>query len=69
MAQSDARPTGAQEVAGSIPAGSGIILSWRSFSPFRWSKKGMQFQLLAKECAQVLVNRLTLTKPAQEKYG
>ena len=29
MAQSDARPTGDQEVAGSIPAGSGNILSWR----------------------------------------
>ena len=42
VAQSDARPTGDQEVAGSIPAGPGIILSWRlimkyflqSFSPF-----------------------------------
>ena len=41
MAQSDARPTGDQEVAGSSPVGSGNILSWRlimkyflrSFSP------------------------------------
>ena len=29
MAQSDARPTGDQKVAGSIPTGSGNILSWR----------------------------------------
>ena len=41
-------PTGDQEVAGSIPAEVGNILSWRlimkyflrSFSPFRWFKKG-----------------------------
>ena len=26
--QSDARPTGVQEIVGSIPAGSGNILSW-----------------------------------------
>ena len=43
VAQSDARPNGDQKVAGSIPAGSGNILSWRliikyflrSFSGFR----------------------------------
>ena len=43
VARSDARSTGDQEVAGSIPAGSGNILSCRlimkyfqrSFSPFR----------------------------------
>ena len=43
VAQLDARPTGHQEVAGSIPAEFGNILSWRlimkyflrSFSPFR----------------------------------
>ena len=43
VAQLDARPTGDQEVAGSIPAEVGNILSWRlimkyflrSFSPFR----------------------------------
>ena len=29
----------------------------RSFSPFRWFKKG-KCQLLSKACAQVLVNRL-----------
>ena len=64
-ALSDARPTVDQVVAGSIHAGSGNILSWilitkyflRSFSSFRWFKKGSR-QFLAKECAQVLVNRL-----------
>ena len=46
-APSDWRP-GDQEVAGSTPAEVGNILSWRlimkyflrSFSPFRWFKKG-----------------------------
>ena len=59
VAQLDARPTGDQEVAGSTPAEVGNILSWRlimkyflrSFSPFRWFKKG-SCQFLAKECAQ-----------------
>ena len=32
MAQSDARPTGDQDVAGSIPAGSGNILLSRNIS-------------------------------------
>ena len=58
VAQLDARPTGDQEVAGSKPAEVGNILSWslimkyflRSFSPFRWFKKG-SCQFLAKECA------------------
>ena len=53
------RPTGDQEVAGSTPVDVGNILSWRlimkyflrSFSPFRWFKKG-SCQFLAKECAQ-----------------
>ena len=53
------RPTGDQEVAGSTLVEVGNILSWRlimkyflrSFSPFRWFKKG-SFQFLAKECAQ-----------------
>ena len=53
------RPTGDQEAAGSTPAEVGNILSWRlimkyflrSFSPFRWFKKG-SCQFLAKECAQ-----------------
>ena len=53
------RPTGDQEVAGSTPAEVGNILSWRlimkyflrSFSSFRWFKKG-SCQFLAKECAQ-----------------
>ena len=52
-------PTGDQEVTGSTPAEVGNILSWRlimkyflrSFSPFRWFKKG-SCQFLAKECAQ-----------------
>ena len=52
------------KVAGSIPAEVGNILSWRlimkyflrSFSPFRWFKKG-SCQFLAKDCT-VLVNRL-----------
>ena len=42
MAESDAHPTGYQEVVGSVPSGSGNILSWRLilkyflqlFSPF-----------------------------------
>ena len=58
VAESDARPTG-QEVAISIPAGSGSILPWivimkyflRPFSPYCWFKKG-SCQFLAKECAQ-----------------
>ena len=53
------RPTGDQEVTGSTPAEVGNILLWRlimkyflrSFSPFRWFKKG-SCQFLAKECAQ-----------------
>ena len=53
------RPTGDQEVAGSTPAEVGNILSWRlimkyflrSFSLFRWFKKGI-CQFLGKECAQ-----------------
>ena len=54
-----------QEAAGSTPAEVGNILSWRlimkyflrSFSPFRWFKKG-NCQFLAKECCTILVNRL-----------
>ena len=53
------RSTGDQEVAGSTPAEVDNSLSWRlimkyflrSFSPFRWFKKG-SCQFLAKECAQ-----------------
>ena len=59
VAELDARLTGDQEVMGSTPAEVGNILSWRliikyflrSFSPFRWFKKG-SCQFLAKECAQ-----------------
>ena len=65
MAQSDARPTGDQEVVGSVPIWSNIIFSWRLimkcclrlFSPFRLFKEGSG-QFLVKECAQVLVNHL-----------
>ena len=65
VAQLDARPTGDQEVVGSTPRRVGNILLWRlimkyflwSFCPFRWFKKG-SYQFLAKECAQVLFNRL-----------
>ena len=61
VAQLDARPIGDQEVAGSIPAEVGSILSWRlimkyilwSFSPFRWFKKG-SCQFLTKECAHTI---------------
>ena len=71
VAQLDARPTGDQEAAGSTPAEVGNILSWRlimkyflrSFSPFRWFKKG-SCQFLVKECAQYWLTALR-TKPAQ----
>ena len=60
-----------QEVAGLTPAEVGNILSWRlimkyflrSFSPFRWFKKG-SCQFLAKECAQYWLTA-SRTKPAQ----
>ena len=59
VAQLEVHLTGDQEVTGSTPAEVGNILSWRlivkyflrSFSPFRWFKKG-SCQFLAKECAQ-----------------
>ena len=59
VAQLNARPTADQEVVGSNPGEVGNILSWRlimnyflrSFSQFRWFKKG-SCQFLAKECAQ-----------------
>ena len=55
VVQSGANPTGDQEVASSIPARSGNILSWRlimkyflpSFSPFRWFRKGSHYQELS----------------------
>ena len=49
VTQLDARPTGDQEVAGSIPD----IFLW-SFSLFRWFKKSSR-QFLEKECAQYLL--------------
>ena len=66
------RPTVDQEVAGSTPAEVGNILSWRlimkyflrSFSPFRWFKKGScQFQ--AKECAQYWLTVRGLSLPSK----
>ena len=62
VAQLDARPTGDQKIAGSTPA-VGNILPWRlimknflrSFSPFRWFKKGT-CQFLAIESAQYWLN-------------
>ena len=63
VAQSDSRTTGDQEVAGSILAGSGTILTWRHHEilstvilSFLLIQEGQQF--LAKECAPILVNRL-----------
>ena len=50
MAQSDTRPTGDKEVAGSVPATSGNILL--SFV------ETVVMQFLMKECVQVLANRL-----------
>ena len=72
VAQSNARPTGDQEVAGSIP---GNVLQWRlvmkyflrSLSSFRCFKKG-SCQIQATECAHVLVNHLK-DKVCQEKCG
>ena len=66
----DACPTGDQEVVGLTPATVGNILSWRlimkyflrSFSPFRWFKKG-SCQFLEKECAQYWLTTKK-TKPA-----
>ena len=63
------RPTGDQEVAGSTPAEVGNILSWRlimkyflrSFSPFRWFKKGIQegqLSVSGERMCTILVNRL-----------
>ena len=71
VAQLDVRRTGDQEVAVSTPAEVGNTLSWllimkyflRSFSPFRWFKKG-SCQFLANECAQYWLTARR-TKPAQ----
>ena len=68
-------PTGDQEVAGLTPAEVGNILLWRlimkyflrSFSPFRWFKKG-SCQFLAKECT-ILVNRLDDACPVNMWLG
>ena len=65
MGQSDARPISDQGATGSIPVRSGNIHSWRLimkyflqlFSPFCLFKKG-SCQFLAKEWAQIQVNRL-----------
>ena len=70
VAQSKVHPTGDQEVADFIPAGSGhmlllrLIMKYflRSFCSFSWFKKG-RCQFLAKECAQALVGKVFLGKP------
>ena len=75
VAQLDARSTGDQEGVSSRLR-SGNILSLRlimksflrSFSPFRWFKKG-SCQLLAKECALSTGQLLNSFKSAQEKCG
>ena len=61
MAQSDAHPTGDQEVAGSIPAGYGNILPWRLIMKYFYGHslpsadaRRAVLSFLAKECAQVL---------------
>ena len=55
-------PTGDQERVGSIPAGSGNILSWRLIMKYFLQSfflfKNGSCQFLAKECTQVLVNQL-----------
>ena len=59
------RPTGDQEVAGSIPAEVGNILSWRlimkyflrSFSPFRLIQEG-QLSVSGERMSTILVNCL-----------
>ena len=66
------RPTGDQDVAGSTPGKVGNILSWRlimkyflrSFSLFRWFKKG-SCQFLAKECAQCWLTLRGLSLPSK----
>ena len=69
VAQSDLRPTGCERLIRRSqvrsPPGPATFFSWRlimkyflrSFSPVCWFKKG-NCQCLAKECAQVLANRL-----------
>ena len=75
MAQSDACPTSDQEVASSIPTGSGHILSWRliikSFhGPFAPTSliQEERLSVSAKECAQNWFSAYR-TKPAKEKYS
>ena len=61
MAQSDARLTGNQEVVGSIPAGLAtfrfVEIDHEIFCTVNVSFPLIQEGQLAKECAQVLVNR------------
>ena len=66
VAQLDAHSTGDQEGILSLRL---IMKSFlRSFSPFRWLKKG-SCQLLAKECALSTGQPLSRFKSAQEKCG
>ena len=71
VAQSDARPTGGQDVTGSSPTGSGNILSWKLIMKYflRWSSPSADSKravcpFLVKECAHVLITAQA-TKPAQ----
>ena len=61
VAQSDTRSTGDQKIVGLIPAGCGNILSWKLIMKYvlRLSSPLIQDgqMFLAKEYAQVLVNR------------
>ena len=57
MPQLDACSTGDQEVEGSIPAGSGNIISWRLIMEYFISLPLIQ-EVLAKECVQILINPL-----------
>ena len=61
VAQSDACPTGDQEVTGSIPRASDDILSSRLIMKYflqLFPLPSPDYQFLAKECTQVLVNCL-----------
>ena len=67
LSQSDARPTGDQEVAASIPAGSSNVFSWRLIMKYFTAILFLSL-FPAKEFAQVWLTAYR-TKPAQEKCG
>ena len=74
LAQMHVCSTGDQEVADSIPAGIRQHISWwltmkyfiRSFTPFRWFKKG-SCQFLAKKSLRKYWSTTLRTKTAKEK--